>query len=70
MTEADFSASVLRHLYVALGEPLDAQKSSWALRLYVKPFISWIWFGAILMALGGFVAATEKRLRQAVRSRA
>ena len=63
MTEAAIDPGVTRDLYVALGEPLGG--GSWALRVHVKPFVRWIWFGAVLMALGGFVAATDRRFRPA-----
>ena len=36
---------------------------SWALRVHIKPFVRWIWAGALLMALGGFVTATDRRFR-------
>jgi cytochrome c-type biogenesis protein CcmF len=36
---------------------------SWAVRVYDKPFINWIWFGCILMALGGFLALSDRRYR-------
>ena len=65
MTEAALHGGIHRDLYVALGEPLDAD-GSWALRLYVKPFVRLIWLGAILMALGGFVAAADRRFRRRV----
>jgi cytochrome c-type biogenesis protein CcmF len=61
MTEAAIAPGVGRDLYVALGEPLGG--GSWALRVHVKPFVRWIWLGAVLMALGGFIAATDRRFR-------
>ena len=66
MTEAAIDVSPLRDLYVSLGEPV--QGGAWILRLYVKPLIRWIWFGALLMAFGGALAATDRRYR--LRSRA
>jgi cytochrome c-type biogenesis protein CcmF len=63
MTEAAIDPGITRDLYVALGEPLGG--GSWALRVHVKPFVRWIWFGAVLMALGGLVAATDRRFRPA-----
>jgi cytochrome c-type biogenesis protein CcmF len=65
MTEAALDGGLSRDLYVALGEPLD-QNGTWALRLYVKPFIRLIWLGAVFMALGGFVAVFDKRFRRTV----
>ncbi len=61
MTEAALSPGVTRDLYVALGEPLGGD--AWAVRVHVKPFVRWIWLGALLMALGGFVAAMDRRFR-------
>ena len=64
MTEAAIDPGFTRDLYVALGEPLD-DNQSWAVRLYYKPFIRWIWLGAILMALGGLCGALDRRYRRA-----
>jgi cytochrome c-type biogenesis protein CcmF len=65
MTEADIDGGLRRDLYVALGDPLGPD-GSWALRLYVKPFIRWIWLGALLMAIGGFVVVFDPRFRRPV----
>lgn len=62
MTEAAISSGVFRHVYVALGEPL--KHGAWAVRLYYKPFVSWIWMGAVLMAFGGLLTAADKRYRR------
>ncbi len=62
MTEAAVHARLSRDLYVALGEELSGP--SWALRVYVKPYVRWIWLGAILMALGGLVSLSDKRYRR------
>jgi cytochrome c-type biogenesis protein CcmF len=67
MTEASYDAGLFRDVYVALGDPLDAEKGEWALRLYVKPFIRWIWFGALMMAIGAFVVAFDRRFRKPVK---
>ncbi len=64
MTEAAIDAGLTRDLFVALGEPLDGN-DVWAVRIYYKPFIRWIWLGALLMAFGGLVAATDSRYRSA-----
>ena len=63
MTEAAIDPGLTRDLFVALGEPLDDQ-GSWAVRIYYKPFIRWIWAGAFLMGIGGLVAATDARYRR------
>ena len=64
-TESAVDAGFTRDLYVALGEPMDANniQGAWSLRLYYKPFIRWIWGGGVLMMLGGFVCATDRRFR-------
>ncbi len=67
MTEAGIDAGFWRDLYVSLGEPLD-NKGAWSVRVYHKPFIRWIWLGAVIMALGGLLAATDKRYRREVRA--
>jgi len=64
MTEAAIDASLGRDLFVALGEQLDNQ-GAWSVRLYVKPYIRWIWLGTIIMALGGLLAASDRRYRMA-----
>lgn len=63
MTEAAIDPGLFRDLYVALGEPLDGG-DSWAVRVYVKPFIRWIWLGALMMMAGGFIAAMDRRFRR------
>ncbi len=65
MTEAAIDAGLTRDLYVSLGEPVDDGKA-WIVRIYVKPFIQWIWAGCALMALGGGLAATDRRYRARV----
>ena len=62
MTEAAIDAGFLRDLFVALGDPRD-NRGAWSLRIYHKPFIRWIWLGAVFMALGGLLAATDRRYR-------
>jgi cytochrome c-type biogenesis protein CcmF len=62
MTEAAIRTGLLRDLYVSLGEPVEG--GAWIVRLYVKPFVDWIWGGCVLMALGGLLAATDRRYRQ------
>lgn len=62
MTEAAIRPGLAGDVYVALGEPLG--NGSWAVRVHVKPFVRWIWTGALLMALGGLVAAADRRFRR------
>ena len=61
MTEAAIDAGLFRDLYVAMGEQLDGD--AWAVRLYHKPFIRWIWLGALFMTAGGLLAASDRRYR-------
>jgi cytochrome c-type biogenesis protein CcmF len=63
MTDASVAHNPLRDLYVALAEPLD--DGDWALRVYVKPMMRLVWFGGVLMALGGALAASDRRYRLA-----
>ncbi len=58
MTEVGIDARLSRDLFVALGEKLDQQ--AWSVRIQYKPFIRWIWLGAILMALGGLVTLLQR----------
>jgi cytochrome c-type biogenesis protein CcmF len=67
MTEAAIDAGLARDLFIALGEPLD-KEGAWAVRIYYKPFIRWIWLGAIIMAVGGLFAASDRRYRRLARS--
>jgi cytochrome c-type biogenesis protein CcmF len=62
MTEADIDAGLFRDIYVSLGEPLDGGQA-WAVRLYVKPFVRWIWLGSLFMAAAGLLAAGDRRYR-------
>ena len=61
MTEAAIDAGLTRDIYVSLGEELPDK--SWAVRVYYKPFVDWIWGGCLLMALGGVLAISDKRYR-------
>ena len=61
MTEAGIRPGITRDLFVALGEPLG--NGAWAVRVHIKPFVRWVWAGALLMALGGFVTAFDRRFR-------
>ncbi|MFL2550868.1 MAG: heme lyase CcmF/NrfE family subunit [Arenicellales bacterium] len=69
MTEAAIDAGLTRDLYVALGEPLD-DGGSWAVRLYLKPYVRWIWLGALIMVFGGVLSASDRRYRRLTRGAA
>ena len=67
MTEVALERGFTRDLYVSLGEPLDGGRA-WAVRIYVKPFVNWIWGGCVLMALGGLLAMADRRYRLKTRA--
>ena len=59
--EAAIDTGFTRDLYVSLGEPVEG--NAWIVRVYYKPFVDWIWGGCVLMALGGVLAASDRRYR-------
>lgn len=65
-TEAGINSTLTRDLYIALG---DAQGDGWTIRTYVKPFAVWIWIGCMVMAMGGILSMSDRRLRIASTSR-
>jgi cytochrome c-type biogenesis protein CcmF len=65
MTEAAIDTSLTRDVYVSLGEKLDdSQTAAWAMRVYHKPFVTWIWFGCLIMSIGGGMAVLDRRYRK------
>ncbi len=64
MTEAAIDAGTFRDLFIAMGEPLEGGEA-WAIRLHYKPFVRWIWAGAIFMGFGGFLTLADRRYRRA-----
>lgn len=62
LSQAAIDSGFTRDLFVALGEP--AGGTAWTVRIQVKPFMAWIWSGCLLMALGGLLAAGDRRYRQ------
>ena len=64
MTEAAIDPGPTRDLYVSLGDPFD--DGAWLVKVQHKPFIDWIWGGCIIMALGGLLAASDRRYRVAL----
>ena len=70
MTEAAIDAGLLRDVYVSLGEPIDRDnpEGEWAVRVYYKPFVDWIWGGCLLMAFGGLLAMLDRRYRVKART--
>jgi len=65
MTEAGIDAGLFRDLFVALGE--DLGNGQWSVRIYYKPFVRWLWLAALIMSLGGLLAATDRRYRRLAR---
>jgi len=61
MTESAIDYGFFRHLYVAMGEELG--NNAWLVRVHYKPLIAWIWYGCLLMAFGGALAASDRRYR-------
>jgi cytochrome c-type biogenesis protein CcmF len=70
LTEASIQPGVFRDLYVSLGEPIPESAGAWAVRIYIKPFVDWIWAGCLLMALGGVLAVSDRRYRIHQKARA
>jgi len=66
MTEAGIHSGFTRDVYVSLGEPLEGK--AWAVRVYFKPFVGWIWGGCVFMALGGLLAMMDRRYRLKVKA--
>jgi len=60
MTQVALRPGLFRDLYVAMGEPLD-DTGAWSMRIHIKPFVRWIWAGAMLLAIGGLVSASDRR---------
>jgi cytochrome c-type biogenesis protein CcmF len=65
MTEAAIRSRISGDIYVSLGQP--SKGDAWVVRVYYKPFVTWIWGGCVLMALGGLLAASDRRYRLAKR---
>ncbi len=70
MTEAAIDSGFLGDRYVSLGEEINDGKGSWSVRVYHKPFVTWIWFGCMLMTLGGIFALLDRRYRINMRKEA
>jgi cytochrome c-type biogenesis protein CcmF len=65
-SQAAISVNWARDLFVAMGNPLG--EGAWSMRIQYKPLVRYIWLGAIIMAVGGIVAATDRRYRSRVRA--
>src|SRR2546425_7389210 len=65
MTETAIDSGLFRDLYLSLGEPVGGR--AWSMRIHYKPFVDWIWGGAVLMAMGGGLAISDRRYALAAR---
>src|SRR5690606_34348466 len=61
-TEMAIDSGFWRDLFITLGD--QRESGAWSMTVYIKPFVRWVWLGAILMAVGGLVAVTDKRYRR------
>ncbi len=66
MTETAIDTGLFRDLYLSLGEPVG-NSGAWSVRVHYKPFVDWIWGGALLMAIGGGLAVSDRRYALAAR---
>ena len=66
MTETAIDTKLWRDVYVSLGERIDdgGAAPAWAVRVYHKPFVIWIWGGCFMMAIGGGLATLDRRYRK------
>ena len=63
-SEVALKQKVTKDLYAVLGDPRideESQRKTWIVRIYIKPFISFLWFGAMLIALGGILSLFTHR---------
>ncbi len=67
MTQAAVDYGLFRDVYISLGDPLE--DGAWTARVYHKPFVGWLWLGAVMLAIGGGLAATDRRYRVVIRRR-
>ena len=68
LSKVAIDVGVFRDIYVALGDPLDtssrrrgAESDTWSFRIYIKPFVRWIWYGGLVMVFGGFLALFSRK---------
>ena len=61
MTQVALRPGLFHDLYVAMGEPLSDGTGAWSIRVHIKPYVRWIWGGAFLLAMGGLIAASDRR---------
>ena len=70
MTEASIQYNPLRDIYMAMGEPIlgvnqsEADATKWAVRIYIKPGVRWVWWGGFVLSLGAILSMFDKRYRK------
>jgi cytochrome c-type biogenesis protein CcmF len=67
-TGAAIHTNLLDDLYAVLGEP-DG-KGGWTVRIYDQPLVPLLWIGFLIMAAGGAVSLSDRRLRVGAPQRA
>jgi cytochrome c-type biogenesis protein CcmF len=67
-TVAGIHTNILANFYVSLGEA--QADGAFTVRFYHHPFLPLVWIGALVMALGGFVSLSDRRLRTGAPQRA
>jgi len=68
MTQASIDRSLFRDVYISLGDPVGTT-GAWIVRVYYKPYMTWLWTGVIIMAVGGFLAVSDRRYRMKIKRR-
>ncbi|HMA98932.1 MAG TPA: cytochrome c-type biogenesis CcmF C-terminal domain-containing protein, partial [Wenzhouxiangella sp.] len=70
MTQVALRPGLFHDLYIALGEPMQDGTGAWSIRVHIKPFVRWIWGGAVLLMIGGLLAASDRRYWKKLREEA
>ena len=68
-TEAAILSTIMGDLFVVIGEANSKDYDEWAVRLYYKPLQIWLWGGAAIMVLGGFISLSDRRFRMGLSKR-
>ena len=56
-TEAAIDTNLIRDLYIVIGN--GNINEGWTVRLYHNPLVMWIWFGAIVIFIGGIISTNN-----------
>lgn len=60
-TETGIVTYTFSQVYVAIADP--TKSGALAVRLYYKPWVTWIWLGTLIMSFGGLLSLSDRRLR-------